>query len=504
MTQQTLGGDNPAERPRSPVWLVPLLPIALSVFCLSALVYVHLRPDVLESASSALQLLVVGIYKVVGFVPAFLFFLLTLAWGSIWFLTGEVRDPGRRFLRLLALTLALAILVNLRADGGPAPAHTGIIGAWIAERMPFGFVLNTLIVAPLALGALILATDFFFFPYFEGLGAARRQAGTQALMREDGVEAAVSDEFKALARTAAPAEPRSEAEVLAAEPAGPGGAIDDLAGAIEAASPVAEPAEGGSGGWRSRRERTREAEREAEMTAAAAAAASAAMAEEQAEAPAEESANDPAEDPAEERTPANEPEPVAGVEELLGADLPVVAGAARPADLVEPDDEVIVGEADLMAALEDAGESFPADEAAAAWGAAPVQVPEPDRRADEDPAGWLLGSAAASSEQEIESAEASAEVSAGEPDGAEPIVPIPRPAEPARQGRLFGAALPDELVREAAAVVISSRRASATHLQRRLRVDYDEAMALLRVLGEQGVIEIDAGATQGRVIADAE
>ncbi len=171
---------------------------------------------------------------------------------------------------------------------------------------------------------------------------------------------------------------------------------------------------------------------------------------------------------------------------------------------MEPDDEVIVGEADLMAALEDAGESFPADEAAAAWGAAPVQVPEPDRRADEDPAGWLLGSAAASSEQEIESAEASAEVSAGEPDGAEPIVPIPRPAEPARQGRLFGAALPDELVREAAAVVISSRRASATHLQRRLRVDYDEAMALLRVLGEQGVIEIDAGATQGRVIADAE
>jgi DNA segregation ATPase FtsK/SpoIIIE-like protein len=81
----------------------------------------------------------------------------------------------------------------------------------------------------------------------------------------------------------------------------------------------------------------------------------------------------------------------------------------------------------------------------------------------------------------------------------EPVIAIPRPPEGVRQQRLFVGVVDDSLVRDAIDVVTQSRRASATHLQRKLRVDYEQALELLQVLAHRGVIELVEGESQGRV-----
>ena len=99
----------------------------------------------------------------------------------------------------------------------------------------------------------------------------------------------------------------------------------------------------------------------------------------------------------------------------------------------------------------------------------------------------------AEAETEIESA------TAGPED--EPIVTIPRP-EPGRQQRLFAAEVDEDTIAEAVEMVTSSGRASASQLQRRLRIDYEQAMELLAVLAARGVIELGEGESQGRVLVD--
>jgi hypothetical protein len=90
-----------------------------------------------------------------------------------------------------------------------------------------------------------------------------------------------------------------------------------------------------------------------------------------------------------------------------------------------------------------------------------------------------------------------------EPGDEEPTVTIPRPAEPVRQRRLFRDPSIDEaLVQEATELVLESGRASATHLQRRLRIDYELAKELLGILAQRGLIELEAGAAQGRIVGD--
>jgi hypothetical protein len=81
----------------------------------------------------------------------------------------------------------------------------------------------------------------------------------------------------------------------------------------------------------------------------------------------------------------------------------------------------------------------------------------------------------------------------------EPVIPIPRPPEGVRQQRLFVGVVDDSLVRDAIEIVTSSRRASATHLQRKLRVDYGQAIELLQVLAHRGLIDLVEGESQGRV-----
>src|SRR5215831_9160650 len=75
-----------------------------------------------------------------------------LSWSSIWFVTGRLEKPGARLLRLLALTLALAIWVNLQPEGSEASPAAGALGNWIGGRMvsTLGRFLSVLVVAPLA------------------------------------------------------------------------------------------------------------------------------------------------------------------------------------------------------------------------------------------------------------------------------------------------------------------------------------------------------------------
>ncbi len=79
----------------------------------------------------------------------------------------------------------------------------------------------------------------------------------------------------------------------------------------------------------------------------------------------------------------------------------------------------------------------------------------------------------------------------------EAAVAIPRPdAVPARAA----SGLDEALVGEAVDLVTSARRANTVFLQRKLRVDYDVAAALLAELAARGVVALDADATHGRVL----
>ncbi len=84
------------------------------------------------------------------------------------------------------------------------------------------------------------------------------------------------------------------------------------------------------------------------------------------------------------------------------------------------------------------------------------------------------------------------------------VLPRPDPEfVAARQGELFGLAEEDaDLLEEAASLVRETGRANANFFRRRLRISTDEAKAVLAQLAEQGLIEYELGAVQGRVITD--
>jgi len=100
------------------------------------------------------------------------------------------------------------------------------------------------------------------------------------------------------------------------------------------------------------------------------------------------------------------------------------------------------------------------------------------------------------------------------PAASEPVVAIPRPdALPrqtpvpshdergSRQQSLFGGGGVDEaLLAEATELISGSRRVTASLLQRRLRIDYQEAMDVLAALAARGAVELDADASQARVV----
>jgi DNA segregation ATPase FtsK/SpoIIIE-like protein len=139
----------------------------------------------------------------------------------------------------------------------------------------------------------------------------------------------------------------------------------------------------------------------------------------------------------------------------------------------EPEDEFEIAAA-IAAAGEDAG--APPDEA-------------PDE-ATADAAGDEMEAADGGSEE--------ADATTHGVDG-EAVVQIPRPPEGIRQQRLFQSRIDEDLIQEAIELVTSTRRVSATFLQRQLRIDFEQAMEVLGSLAHRGVIERNEGETSGRV-----
>ena len=69
-----------ADAPQRPAprlsWAVPLIPAAVSGFCLSALLYYHVQYGGAEPGHGWVQVSVVGLYRLLGFVPAVMLALL--------------------------------------------------------------------------------------------------------------------------------------------------------------------------------------------------------------------------------------------------------------------------------------------------------------------------------------------------------------------------------------------------------------------------------------------
>ena len=122
--------------------------------------------------------------------------------------------------RSLGLTLALSIWVNLQPEGAePSPA-AGQLGSWLGGRMLslLGHFFSVVLVAPLTLGALLLATDFFFYRFFEGMHARLDQLGPQP---GEGVETQVTEHLKGLSDVIAqPAPSSTDGSDVAATPGG--------------------------------------------------------------------------------------------------------------------------------------------------------------------------------------------------------------------------------------------------------------------------------------------
>jgi DNA segregation ATPase FtsK/SpoIIIE-like protein len=59
-------------------------------------------------------------------------------------------------------------------------------------------------------------------------------------------------------------------------------------------------------------------------------------------------------------------------------------------------------------------------------------------------------------------------------------------------------------LRAAADLVIKSRRAEATFLQRRLHIGYDDAMILLDELRDEGIVGGEPGSPKGILLIDPE
>ncbi len=504
-------------------WLWPLLPIGVSVFCLSALVYYHLKHGLVE-VRSALQVLIAGIYQTIGLAPSVMFFLLALTWSSIWFVTGRLDRPVLRLGRLLAMAVMLGVFLNVGDGGVAAAAHKGALGAWLAGCLvgAFGYFPSLVLVWAVTFASLLLATDFFFSDSFERL--RQRPAG------DAGVEVAVTDHLRGLAAVtpSAPA-PAPTTETASPSPLADFGTATAVLDAPEAvASDVPPPV-------RSRRRSYYDRRRDEFATEVPAESVEAGVVE----------ADDELDVAAVAEwgpvPPATEPMPRADavaevVAEVGRGESSAVAEAAPAADeLPEPEFLILPAAGDGAASVVTpvgAGEPEPGfvapaippaaietpaepDDETMAAAAAEAELAEPEP-AEPEPAEPESAEAEPAEAEPAEPDPAAAELAA---DAAEALVPIPRPdpaarerAEDARraaarrdepevrQQQLFGAEIDADLLAEAMELVHGQRRVTAALLQRRLRIDYDLAVELLAQLGARGVVELEGDATQGRVI----
>ncbi|MBL8725193.1 MAG: hypothetical protein JNK49_14180 [Planctomycetes bacterium] len=433
------------------------MPVSLAVFGGSALVYFHLYQDEITPTSAA-QVLVAGCYRTFGFAATFLFLLLLFAWGSVWVFTGRIERPLQRLARASLVLLTVGVVMNLGNEAAPAAPHQGDLGAWLAGRLvgAIGYYASVVLVWPAALGSMLLATDYFFFDYLDGLrrtrGAQPEAAGAQdaaaprpsaAAAADRGVEAEAAEHLKSLAmvRDVRPADWGAEPR-----PGGGASASDGEASAVDV-QPAEDPVDPPTyRPWRrSYRERRQAAEAAAD--------------------------GQPAEAMAESWLPvAPETEEISLPEaEIPDAEIP----QARHLDAEAPSPASPGAEILPKVATADAG-SVTADPAAAdPMASAAPNLPSP----------------------EVVVTEPTVSIPRPEPE----TLPAAPSRDAARQQHLFAATPDAALVDEAIEVVTTWRRASATFLQRRLRIDYAMACQLLAELAARGIVELEADASQGRV-----
>ncbi len=469
-------------------WAMPLIPVAVSGFLLSAMTSLRVQGALPAPPEGTLAGGVVALYRLFGFEPLFMVCVLTLTWSSIWFLTGRVERPLSRLVRIGALGLSLAILVNLRVDG-VLPAGGGELGALLAARLAsvVSPAVSIFAVAIVAVAALLLATDFFFYGHFERLGAKRLSARDVGV-REPVVDVSEQAELEALALPPTPETDAVAATVASEGPPTPAvRPSDDIeAPALPAAAAAEDTAEEAvddafetvEGDVWALEEELSAVTLLGPRTVAADAAAEAVEERAPTDEPVEEAeANLPSEPVTHESTegPVEDTPLHDGVDlDLEGGDVALDDSAPEDA----PDVEVDRGGASGEAPPEDAGAALRGESA------------PPEEEDDEAVADAFVEPVA----------EPAAHAEPAEPVPIEPIVElIPQPrAVPSASSP----AVDPALVEEAVELVVAYRRASANFLKRRLRVGDDEAMALLRVLAERGVIDCEVGATQGRLRGD--
>jgi hypothetical protein len=530
MTSNTFGTAPPAPSTRSPAWLWPFAPMAVGAFSLSALVFFHVRHDGFE-VRSALQHAYAAIYRTFGFAPSVMFFGLVVLWSTIWLVHGRLDRPLQRLGRLAAMAVLLGVLLNLGVDGVAPALHKGALGAWLAGAMvaAVGPWPSLVIVWGFTFASLLLATDFFFHESFERMlaaGAGERAPTTATVAAAPGdaaptsaptvVEPVAAAEGAGTAADEAAAWRRRSyyerrAERVAAAARWSEASDDAKAAPVDPAALAADAAAVGE-----------------DLSAARVVAAidAAEVADGVAVAPEEAEALDQAGEATVAAAAAIEPAgtPIVFPDEFTPPAAPASADAVAAADAaVEWSAAAALGDVD-----ERAGE------------ASPVAEPAADVTASEAPA-EADGTASATAEiadtgeiaefaetvevaETVEIAETSEIASGAEPalaadpslaaaptptptpepevepaaaaSAGDPIVTIPRPDLPASRP---GA--PDEaLMREAIELVLATRRANAVFLQRKLRVDYDLAAAVLVELAARGIVALDAEATHGRIL----
>ncbi len=190
MSVQTFAEPARGSNPRLG-WAWPMLPATVAMFCLTSLICYHVWWDGAVEASGLWQSLTVGIYRFFGFAPAVVLSLMVLVWSTIWYVSGAIERPLARVLKVLALTLSLAIVTSLRADPSEV-VQGGVIGEFLAVRLQsvVGHTVSLVLIVPAVVCSFLLATDFLFHRYFED---ATVDGGEEA-----GVEAEAVAEMQAL------------------------------------------------------------------------------------------------------------------------------------------------------------------------------------------------------------------------------------------------------------------------------------------------------------------
>lgn len=535
------------QRPRSNRWL--LIPLCLAVLVCSSLFYYQFSSRGTAAPDGVFQGLVVWLYGLLGFPAAFSLSLLFVCWTSIWFFLGEAKEPLARTWRLLAFALALAVLSNLRQEPGvQPPPEAGDLGLYIALnlRSVFGVTFSTILMVPVTTAALLLATDFFFYRYFEGMqrpnaapgtkqpkpspsapGAAKgrlSQAAVGVVSDEEGVESEATEVLMSLSEAvgSAAVTPQADESERALAQRSAGFDVEDLIAAVEgsgstdASAATAGPREEGV-------EDAGLASVEVDMDAGEAAGLvpqGDASEAEAVEAEAAESLGEPEEEGedafalsvADDELAELAASAVEAVEAEGDIEMGPEVGAQTGAESVVGESPEGPSEAVADVVPDEEGKDVHRGSGELPFGALLEASPDPQEQAADEPA-----DEPSTDELPVEEPTAE-EPSGGDHTGASPgeqpvsaqlpevLIPRPEPDPSLAEGDAADAALPEEpatsdpLLDEAIALVRQSGRASVNGLFRKLGVDRATARELLESMRELGVIQMEAGAQQGTVV----